>query len=119
LNITAEGWKEASPLQLAVLQLLIMSSHYVDLTAIGTVKAQDMVSNDGVVRAQIPSDQWISEIQRWEAIVWASSQVVISDYAIGPSIRDPGIAEYVIEPTTTADKRLCGSLKMRKAGGFV
>jgi hypothetical protein len=92
---------------------------YVSLAFVETVKAQNSVYNDGIVRAQIPPDQWISEVQRWEAIVWASSQVTISDYVIGPNLRDPGIAEYVISPETSGDQELCGSFKMRKAGGFV
>jgi hypothetical protein len=78
-----------------------------------------MVDSNRIVRGPIPSDQWITEVQRWEAFVWASSQVAIADYAIGPSIRDPGVVNNVIRPETTGDKELCGSMKMRKAGGFV
>jgi hypothetical protein len=85
----------------------------------GTVQAQTAVDRYRVVRTQVPSDQWITEVQRWEAFVWASSQVAITDYAIDPSIRDPGVEGYVVGPETIGDKELCGSMKMRKAGGFV
>jgi hypothetical protein len=106
-------------LQLSALRLMTWVNIYVSLASVETVKAQNLVYNDGIVRTPISPEQWISEVQRWEAIVWASSQVTISDYVIGPTLRDPGIAEYVISPETSGDEQLCGSFKMRKAGGFV
>jgi hypothetical protein len=77
------------------------------------------MASDGTVRAKIASDHWVNEVQRMEAFVYASSQVTMSDYAMGPSLRDPGVKDYVISPATVGGKQLCGSLKMRKAGGFV
>jgi uncharacterized membrane protein len=105
-------------LQLSALQLITTANQYGSLAVVDTVKLQSSI-NDGVITAQMPPDQWISEVQRWEAIVWASSQVFVADYAIGPNIRDPGIANQIIKPTSTADKTLCESLRMRKVGGFV
>jgi hypothetical protein len=106
-------------LQLSTLTLLAFANQFISLGNIVTVQAQATVEKDRVVRARTPSDQWITEVQGWEAFVWASSQVSVADYAIGPSIRDPGVVDYVIRPATTGDKELCGSMKMRKAGGFV
>jgi hypothetical protein len=54
-----------------------------------------------------------------ESFVWASTQVLMSDYAIGPGLRSPDVSDYVIPPSDSGDKQLCKSQKMRKAGGFV
>jgi hypothetical protein len=119
MNISPEDWKGASSLQLSALQLVTFASQLINLGNIETVQAQTMVDRSRIVRAHIPSDQWITEVQAWEAFVWASSQVAITDYAIGPSIRYPGVIGNVIPPETIGDKELCRSMKMRKAGGFV
>jgi hypothetical protein len=119
LNINPEDWKEASPLQLSALQLTSLVIQCIHFAAIDSVKVNDFVSNDGMVGAQIPPDQWVREIERMEAIVWASSQVSVTDFAVGPSVGNPIIAEYVVGPTSEGDKELCQSLKVRKAGGFV
>jgi hypothetical protein len=119
LNINPEDWKEASPLQLSALQLTSLVIQCIHFAAIDSVKVNDFVSNDGMVGTQIPPDQWVREIERMEAIVWASSQVSVADFAVGPSVGNPIIAEYVVGPTSEGDKELCQSLKVRKAGGFV
>jgi hypothetical protein len=105
-------------LQLSAMLLITKANQYVNLNMIDSVEMQNAIKT-AIITAQIPPNQWVSEVQRWEAIVWAASQVYVADYAIGPNIRDPGIAESIIKPETAADKTLCGSLKMRKAGGFV
>jgi hypothetical protein len=118
LDIASDDWEGASALQLSVLQLITSVNQWCSLSEIRTVKTQKAVFGI-VVTAQLPPDLWISEVQRWEAIAWASLQVAIADFAIGPNIRDPGLAEVVIKPRSATDKTLCGSFKMRKAGGFV
>jgi hypothetical protein len=105
--------------QLSALQLVAFANQFMDLSIADTLNAQNIVDSTGVLRGRTPPDLWINELQKWEAAVWASSQLAIADYAIGPSIRYRGIAEYVIKPDKTGDKKLCGSMKMRKAGGFV
>jgi hypothetical protein len=54
-----------------------------------------------------------------ESFVWASTQALVKDYAIGPGLRTPDVSDWVIKPTGDGDKQLCRSQKMRKAGGFV
>jgi hypothetical protein len=119
LSINPEDWEEASPLQLSALQLTSLVIQYIHLAVIDSVKVKDFATNDGMVGAKIPPDQWVRESERMEAIVWASSQVSVADFAVGPSVRNPMIAEYVVGPTSEGDKELCKSLKVRKAGGFV
>jgi hypothetical protein len=119
LNINSEDWKEASPLQLSALQLTSLVIQYIHFAAVDSVKVNGFATEDSIVGAQIPPDQWVHEIKRMEAIVWASSQVSVADFAVGPSVRNPAIAEYVIGPTSEGDKELCQLLKVRKAGGFV
>lgn len=81
--------------------------------------AQDELSTfDGVIAA-LPTDQWIHELQSWESIVWATHQVILADYAIGPAVRDPLSESIVLPPTNSGGKQLCGMQKMRKPGGFV
>lgn len=81
--------------------------------------AQDYVQRSGFVSARIPSDQWIIEARAAESLVWASMQVMIADYAIGPGVRHPALVNATQTPETTGDKALCNSIKVRKAGGFV
>lgn len=78
-----------------------------------------MVRRDGVVAGQVPRDQWTIEAEGMESFVWTALQIAVADYAIGPSLRSPDIADNVTVPTTSGDKQLCGTQKMRKAGGFV
>lgn len=65
----------------------------------------------------LPDDQWIKEVQTWEAIAWAAIQIVIADYAIGPTVRDPSSKDLVVKNGT--EKELCSMMKMRRPGGFV
>jgi hypothetical protein len=39
---------------------------------VDSVKASHFITNDGMIGAQIPPDQWVIEIERMEAVVWAS-----------------------------------------------
>ena len=74
--------------------------------------------NFGLINS-IPDDQWIRELYDWESIVWAAHQTMLVDNAIGPTIRDPFAESYFLQPTTQAERELCGMQKMRKQGGFV
>ncbi|KAH3977344.1 hypothetical protein HBH68_230830 [Parastagonospora nodorum] len=118
-NDTQKGLETASPLQLSALQLLMLSNRMTDASDYSQVLASRMVRRDGYVAGQIPSDQWITEAKGMESFVWATLQIAIADYAIGPSLRSPDIAGNVTVPTTPEEKKLCGTQKMRKAGGFV
>lgn len=83
------------------------------------VLVKSMVRRDGYVAGQIPSDQWMVEAKGMESFVWTALQIAVADYAIGPSLRSPDIADNVTVPTTPGEKQLCGTQRMRKAGGFV
>jgi hypothetical protein len=119
LEISSENWKDASPLQLSALGMILSALQVMHFGVVDSVKASHFITNDGMIGAQIPPDQWVIEIERMEAVVWASLQVSVADYAVGPSIRSPFIAEYVINATSEGEKELCRSVKVRKAGGFV
>lgn len=119
LNITSKDFPTATPLQLSVLQLLVESSKAMGFSRTSEVLAAKQVQSDGSISVQLPPDQWITEAKWMESFVWASLQITLSDFAVGPSVRDPDVVKYVIKPTSTGDKQLCGMQKMRKAGGFV
>ncbi|KAH5271964.1 hypothetical protein HBI71_047610 [Parastagonospora nodorum] len=117
-NATLKGLERASALQLSTLQLLILSNQMLDASDYSQVLTSSMVRRE-LVAAHIPADQWIMEAKGMEAFVWTALQVAIADYALGPSLRSPDIADNVTVPATLGDKALCGAQKMRKAGGFV
>ncbi|KAF2729630.1 hypothetical protein EJ04DRAFT_588412 [Polyplosphaeria fusca] len=52
------------------------------------------------------------------ASAWASLQIYIADYAIGPTVRDPVSSNFTAPPATDGEKTLCSAMKMRKQGGF-
>jgi hypothetical protein len=74
-------------------------------------------STAGVVPA-ISNEQWINELHRYESIVFAGIQYVISDYAVGPKSKDPQADSYTRLPMTAGEKQLCGMQKMTRSGGF-
>jgi hypothetical protein len=111
-------WQRASPVQLSALRLLS------DALAIGFDSHTDLVASQyvrsqGLVADQIPSDQWIIEARAAESFVWATMQVIMADYAIGPGARQYSLINATMKPETDGDRILCKSFKMRKAGGFV
>jgi hypothetical protein len=113
----SEAWPgpKASPVQVAAMQLLVEASIGIGMAQNLDVLAMNTVQAGGFGFMPIPDDQWIAEVKAMEAFVWASSQVYAADYALGPGIRSPELADYVVP----GDKQLCASQKMRKAGGFV
>ena len=119
LIMTSQDWPKASSLQLSLLQLLVDSSKAMGFSRASQVLASKSVLTGGTVSVQIPPDQWITEARAMEAAVWAAMQITLADYAVGPSVRDPDVADYVIKPETPGYKQLCTTQKMRKAGGFV
>jgi hypothetical protein len=117
-SVTSKDWEDASAVQLLAVQLLVNSSLFYGLVQTTGVRAQSMVGT-GLITVQMPADQWIVEARAMESSVWAALQISLADYAIGPIVRHPEIADYIWKATTPGEKRLCGSQKMRKAGGFV
>ncbi|CBY01681.1 hypothetical protein LEMA_P004680.1 [Plenodomus lingam JN3] len=112
-------WEEASLLQQSVLDLLTRTSAATDMHDVTQLRASQKIRYGGNMFVDVPSDQWVDEVEGMESYVWAASQVSVADYAIGHGIRNPDMAEWVVAPTTPGDKKLCGCLKMRKQGGFV
>lgn len=107
----------ANEVQLAVLQLLLVATKPQILVDTDQYKAQEQLSGGRVV--SLPDDQWIKELTSWESSVWATYQITVADYAIGPIVRDPLSKNFTKPPSNQAEKRLCGMQKMRKPGGFV
>ncbi|KAF2826710.1 hypothetical protein CC86DRAFT_349711 [Ophiobolus disseminans] len=118
-EITSKDLNQASLVQLAALQLILEVTATTELSEVNEVRAAKSVQRDRLVPVQIPPDQWITEVKAMESYMWAKLQITMADYAIGPSVRNPDLDEYVLKPSTPADKQLCGTQKMRKAGGFV
>lgn len=116
----AEDYPGASDIQLAAMQLLVRSSLLFDLSDAGldVLKATEMAGGTGFIQS-LPDDQWVQELIGWESFVWASLQIAISDYAIGPTVRDPAAGQFLRNETTNGERELCQVQRMKKAGGFV
>ncbi|PSN73567.1 hypothetical protein BS50DRAFT_616909 [Corynespora cassiicola Philippines] len=109
-TITRDTWPEATEIQLLILQLLRDISTEMDVSTgpyFGVIQA-----------AELSDDHWKTEVIGWETFAWAGIQTLLADYAIGPKGHDPDADQYMIWPTTKAEKELCGSMRMRKSGGF-
>jgi hypothetical protein len=81
--------------------------------------SSSLMTQDGHIET-LPDDQWVRELWRWQAISLAGLQIYISDYDIGPAVRNPTAAAlYERPPREEGGRKLCSMQKMRKAGGFV
>ncbi|KAF2871857.1 hypothetical protein BDV95DRAFT_594151 [Massariosphaeria phaeospora] len=108
----------ANQLQLAVLRIVEQAALIFDNSVPQSYIVED-TSDSRESITEIPDDQWIKETQRWEAIVWATHQIMVTDVAIGPAVRDPLSQQFVLPPTNEQHQNLCRMQKMRKQGGFV
>ncbi|KAF2745218.1 hypothetical protein M011DRAFT_479365 [Sporormia fimetaria CBS 119925] len=109
----------ATDLQLAVLWQLSWAGYFSDIVSFkGFDTERRFLSYDNRVET-LPDDQWINEIHSWETEAWAIHQIVLSDYAIGPSLRASRPENVTIPLATEADRALCKVQKMQKPGGFV
>lgn len=112
------GYDEATGLQAAAAQAIIAVGANFDLeTAARRWKIHTIAERDLI--PQIPNDFWVEEIRGWMSNLWAMYQLGLADYAIGPSVRDPGATIFMRNDTNAAEKELCGMQKMRNPGGFV
>jgi hypothetical protein len=102
---------------MAMLELLRDAAMIQDVVSVTGYEAAQLIQQDLVAEA-LPHDQWIKELKFWEANVWASYQITMVDYAIGPAVRVPLAESYVI-PRANETKKVCQIQKMRKPGGFV
>jgi len=68
---------------------------------------------------QLPNNQWMIESKHFMAFSLAYLQAIFTDAARGPEAQSPGLSTSVNHPVTEGEVQLCGSQKMRKAGGFV
>lgn len=119
-NISKEIWPDASDIQLVILQLMRDASlemHVSTGAMYDYTQAGEQLQTGPL--PYVPNDQWKTEVIGWEALAWAGIQVRLSDYALGPQVRDPNNDIFTEWPVTPAEKHMCGSMKMRKAGGFV
>jgi hypothetical protein len=108
---------QANEMQKTILRLLSTSAW---LFNIGTV-VEDLMAgslDNPNYQYELPDDQWILEVERWEKQILASLQVAFIDYSLGPGTRD--VAFPVFEkPGSEAEKQLCGMQKMKKTGEVV
>lgn len=83
------------------------------------MNASTLLGSYGVIPT-LPDDHWMMEFRYISSIVWADHQIALTDYAIGPRVRDYDEEwEWMYPPPTDEGKRLCQMVKMRKPGGFV
>ncbi|KAF2277918.1 uncharacterized protein EI97DRAFT_415680 [Westerdykella ornata] len=113
-----DSFPGASITQKTVLSLLQHINVVALLIATKRFEANRLMNSDNEIPA-LPDDQWIKELQGWEAFVWASHQIIITDYAVGPGVRSPPTHKYVVPPSDDGEVKLCSKQKMRKPGGFV
>ncbi|KAF2709058.1 hypothetical protein K504DRAFT_408484 [Pleomassaria siparia CBS 279.74] len=104
----------ARPIQLAALELLK------DMPRLEYATTRRLNISAAVlpIPSAIPSTQWINEAESWTSYVLSMSQLVFSDYAMGPAARTPSIRDQVQPPRTDGEKALCNAQKLRKSGGF-
>lgn len=112
------GIREASPIQREVLQLLLTTGSYFDIATMQSLVASSKIDAQGASPG-LPGDQWIQEIVAWESAAWAMLQISVADHALGPQLRLPELGSLVSLANSTAEKKLCQTQRMRKAGGFV
>lgn len=117
-DIASLGFNGITSLQSAVLNLLVSSAFMFDVSTSKTTLAGSIIQIGGVL-SSLPDDQWVKEVVSWESNAWAALQIAVADYAIGAANRDTFSKQYVKEPSSEGEKKLCGMQKMRKSGGFV
>ncbi|KAF2733745.1 hypothetical protein EJ04DRAFT_605111 [Polyplosphaeria fusca] len=118
-NVTSKEYPQANDVQLFQLSILRNAANIFNIAVPKRYVAQAENENSEGILKNMEDDQWIREIQGWYAISWAAHQTIISDYSIGPTVRDPLSSSFVLPPPNDAAKALCKTQKMRKPGGFV
>lgn len=116
-DINTETFPKANKLQLSILKLLRQTTEF-HAGAFERYEAQQLATMAGTITS-LPDNHWITELKMWESIAWAGIQISITDYAIGPTIRDSLAEDIFLPPSTNEEKKLCTMQKMRKPGGFV
>ena len=77
------------------------------------------IANIHEIIGHLPEDQWKREAKLLMANSLANVQTIMSDFAIGPAVRDGSSANsYEMPPDTESERELCAMQKMRKSGGF-
>lgn len=117
-NIT-DKFPAATDIQIALITSIRNAVDLYDMASPGQYKVEAELANWTGFVASIPDDQWIQELRSWYSIIWAAHQAIVTDYAIGPTVRTPLAEPYTVAPSSKAEKYLCGTQKMRKPGGFV
>ncbi|KAF2015277.1 hypothetical protein BU24DRAFT_450022 [Aaosphaeria arxii CBS 175.79] len=114
-NIT-KLFPNVSPVQQATLEQLWEVSMAYEIGSVNSLDAASLISGDDGIPS-LPDTQWIKEVQTWDKQIWAAFQTAITDHAIGPSVRTPGVEPMPL--SGPGQSQLCGSQKMRKNGGFI
>lgn len=117
-DATTANFPKANSLQLAIISLLSTAATFSTVMPEPYRIESEGTSSAGMVN-EVPDDQWIKEVEGWNAISWAGHQIVLAEYAVGQSVRDPTAPDYTRPPNSAGEKSLCRMQKMRKAGGFV
>ena len=114
LNLTG-----ATNLQLALLELLLITGRTYSTMSSRTLKADKLLDASGGEITWLPDNQWIAELTGWQSYAWAAHQIVLSTYAIGAKVRDSRADSFTRPPSNAAEKKLCQIQKMRKTGEVV
>ncbi|KAF2750154.1 hypothetical protein M011DRAFT_396913, partial [Sporormia fimetaria CBS 119925] len=118
-NVSELNYAEATEMQKAAATLLISSGWTFDLITGSNTLRLDKQAKIGEIIAQVPPDQWVTEVRAWESNIWASLQIAVTDQAIGIKARNNASDPIVREDASPAEKHLCGMQRMRNPGGFV
>jgi len=118
-DVSSQAFPRATELQLAIIDLLRTSSDMVDMRTFGagTLNVSSLLALTNEIVA-LPDDQWVLEMKKFQANVFAGLQLAVADYAIGAKARDPLAGPYTRAPETAGEKELCGIQRMKKSGGF-
>lgn len=117
-ELSSKEFQGLSKLHLAIVRLILTAFSEKDLSAVNRIKTEAELSDGGSI-TRLPDDQWMKELHDWEAITWTEHQIMIADYAIGPTARSPLAQSLMRVPSDEGEKSLCSTQKMRKPGGFV
>lgn len=118
INMT-EKFTMANDVQIALVTMIRNAVDLYDMAYPSRYKVEAELANWSGFIASVPKDHWIEELRGWYSIIWAAHQAIVTDYAIGPTVRTPLAEPYTVPPSSDAERHLCGTQKMRKPGGFV
>ncbi|KAF2132750.1 hypothetical protein P153DRAFT_382375 [Dothidotthia symphoricarpi CBS 119687] len=119
-NATAGDFPYANKLQQTVIQLFLNTSYYFDSsnpTNDFAVRSMALPPSKSIV-PYVDDGMWYLQLLGWERSIWATIQIAVMDWAIGPNVREGHTGNWT-RPSTAAEKQLCKMQRMRVSGHVV